>query len=247
MACGPAAGQSRSAAAMTPMDEPRRPASEVGAWAARSMSPSRCGDRRSGVARRLRGDDYRAFPHGRARRVCIIAVRLPPVAVYSSLTPAVFGLDPGGSGPFSLCARVRVVYRHRLGGPRLSAGRAAGRSFVYRRWPAAAGQVRPSSVAASPAELFSRKIDPPERPTSRFLAIAGARPTQQSENASWAAYRSEKALLNHSAHRPGFSLPSLKTGFQALAIHQRLCSRAHTRPVERWPRRRRGQRDLSGS
>ena len=101
----------------------------------------RCGDRRCGVARRLRGDDCRAFPHGRARRVCIIAVRLPPVAVYSSLTPAVFGLDPGGSGPFSWVRQGASRLSPPSCRPGLSAGRAAGRLFVCRRWPAAADQV----------------------------------------------------------------------------------------------------------
>lgn len=85
----------------------------------------------AGVARPLRGDDCRAFPHGRARRVCIIAVRLPPVAVYSSLTPAVFGLDPGGSGPFSWYGAGRVVYRHRFSGSWPGAVRAvAGRLSI---------------------------------------------------------------------------------------------------------------------
>lgn len=87
------------------------------------------------------GDDCRAFPHGRARRVCIIAVRLPPVAVYSSLTPAIFGLDPGGSGPFSWVRQGASRLSPPSCRPGLSAGRAAGRLFVCRRWPAVAGQV----------------------------------------------------------------------------------------------------------
>ena len=115
-------------------------------------------------------------------------------------------------------------------------------AVVYRRWPSMA-----SAAAASPAELAIGEIDPPERPTSRFLAIAGALPYPRGRNRLLGRLSRRESPFR--PFRPSTRLrPSFfKTGFQTLASHQRLCSRAHTRPVERWPRRRRGQRDLSGS
>ena len=156
--------------------------------------------------------------------MCIIAVRLPPVAVYSSLTPAVFGLDPGGSGPFSWCRKVPVVYRHRLGGPRPGS-----RSSC---WPARL------SIAACQAGLqrrpHRRQSWPSEKSTLQnglqavFLPSQGPRPTQEAEIASWAAYRGGKALLDHSVHRPGFALPSSRQVFRPWRVTSG-CAAARTR------------------
>lgn len=117
------------------------------------------------------------------------------------------------------------------------------RPLVYRRWPSRSRHRRSQRRQSWPAEKSTLQ----NGLQTVFSPSPGPGATRQPENASWAAYRGGKACLDHSAHRPGFAPPSLKTGFQTLASHQRLCSRAHTRPVERWPRRRRGQRDLSGS